>query len=130
MQGAVATAMQSDYPRLALRTRARRHQVSACHTPGCRHQAVRAERRRPAASQACSSPRRLKPVRVGCSGWNYRDWRGRLYPEGVPPARWLELYSRVFDTVEVNSTFYRLASQTAVRRWVEQTPEKFTFTVT
>ncbi len=50
----------------------------------------------------------MKPVRVGCSGWNYQDWRGRLYPEGVGTARWLGLYAESFDTVEINSTFYRL----------------------
>ncbi len=69
----------------------------------------------------------MKPVRVGCSGWNYQDWRGRLYPEGVGPARWLGLYAESFDTVEINSTFYRLASRDAARRWVEQTPENFLF---
>ena len=51
----------------------------------------------------------MKEVRVGCSGWMYDDWRGRLYPEGEPKRRWLELYAARFDTVEVNSTFYRLA---------------------
>ncbi len=50
-----------------------------------------------------------KPVRIGCSGWNYRDWRGAIYPEGLPARRWLERYAEVFDTVEVNATFYRLA---------------------
>ena len=44
----------------------------------------------------------MKPVRIGCSGWNYQDWRGRLYPQGVPQRRWLELYAERFDTVEVN----------------------------
>jgi uncharacterized protein YecE (DUF72 family) len=67
------------------------------------------------------------PVRVGCSGWNYRDWRGRLYPEGLGAARWLGRYAEVFDTVEVNSTFYRLASPKAVERWVDQTPPEFVF---
>jgi uncharacterized protein YecE (DUF72 family) len=71
----------------------------------------------------------LKPARVGCSGWNYQDWRGRFYPDGVPPSRWLEHYAQAFDTVEVNSTFYRLASRPAVQRWVEQTPDGFLFTV-
>ena len=71
----------------------------------------------------------MKPARVGCSGWNYKEWRRRFYPEGVPPSRWLEHYSRAFDTVEVNSTFYRLASEPAVKRWVEQTPDGFVFTV-
>ena len=67
------------------------------------------------------------PVRVGCSGWQYRDWRGELYPEGLGQARWLERYAEVFDTVEVNSTFYRLASKNAVERWVRQTPPDFVF---
>src|SRR6185312_15008563 len=60
-------------------------------------------------------------------GWQYRDWRGGLYPEGLGQARWLERYAEVFDTVEVNSTFYRLASKKAVERWVEQTPPVFLF---
>jgi uncharacterized protein YecE (DUF72 family) len=71
----------------------------------------------------------MKPVRIGCSGWNYPHWRERVYPRGVPPSRWLEHYARWFDTVEVNSTFYRLASRDAVATWVEQTPEDFVFAV-
>ncbi len=69
----------------------------------------------------------MRPVRIGCSGWNYDDWRGRLYPEGLGKPRWLERYAEVFDTVEVNSTFYRLASRNAVARWVDQTPPEFVF---
>jgi len=69
----------------------------------------------------------VRPVRVGCSGWNYDDWRGRLYPEGLGKARWLRRYAECFDTVEVNSTFYRLASRDAVARWVEDTPPGFVF---
>ena len=46
---------------------------------------------------------------------------------GVGPSRWLGRYAEVFDTVEVNSTFYRLASREGVKRWVEQTPEEFVF---
>jgi uncharacterized protein YecE (DUF72 family) len=69
----------------------------------------------------------VKPVRIGCSGWVYGDWRGRLYPEGLPQRRWLARYAEAFDTVEVNSTFYRLASPKGVDTWVEQTPEGFLF---
>jgi uncharacterized protein YecE (DUF72 family) len=69
----------------------------------------------------------MRPVRVGCSGWQYDSWRGRLYQEGLAKGRWLERYSQVFDTVEVNSTFYRLASSEAVARWVEETPPDFMF---
>ncbi len=71
----------------------------------------------------------MKPVHVGCSGWNYREWRGRFYPPAVPASRWLEHYARAFETVEVNSTFYRLASKAAVARWLEQTPPGFIFSV-
>jgi uncharacterized protein YecE (DUF72 family) len=67
------------------------------------------------------------PVHVGCSGWSYQDWRGRLYPEGLPTSRWLERYAEEFSTVEVNSTFYRLASPKGVERWLKQTPPGFLF---
>jgi uncharacterized protein YecE (DUF72 family) len=59
----------------------------------------------------------------------YDSWRGRLYPEKAPKRRWLELYAEAFDTVEVNSTFYRLARRPAVEGWVAQTPPGFLFTV-
>ncbi len=71
----------------------------------------------------------MKPVRIGCSGWMYDDWRGRLYPAREPKRRWLELYATHFDTVEVNNTFYRLARPEIVRGWVEQTPPGFLFAV-
>ncbi|HZB77969.1 MAG TPA: DUF72 domain-containing protein [Solirubrobacteraceae bacterium] len=70
-----------------------------------------------------------RPVHIGCSGWNYADWRGRVYPPGCPPRRWLAHYATRFDTVEVNSTFYRLARPDAVARWVADTPSDFVFTV-
>ena len=71
----------------------------------------------------------MKQVRIGCSGWNYDDWKGRLYPDGEPRRRWLELYAARFDTVEVNTTFYRLPSRDAVAGWVQQTPPQFEFAV-
>jgi uncharacterized protein YecE (DUF72 family) len=71
----------------------------------------------------------MNAVRIGCSGWNYDDWRGGVYPVGVPKRRCLSVYAERFDTVEVNSTFYRLASRRAVEGWVRDTPEDFTFSV-
>ena len=71
----------------------------------------------------------MKPVRIGCSGWNYGHWRERVYPKGCPPSRWLRFYAGLFDTVEVNTTFYRLPRRDAVARWVEQTPDDFCFAV-
>ena len=70
----------------------------------------------------------MKPIRIGCSGWNYQSWRGgEFYPPRMPASRWLEHYASVFDTVEVNSTFYRLAKRDAVAHWLEQTPPGFVF---
>ncbi len=68
-------------------------------------------------------------VRIGCSGWNYKDWRETVYPKGLPARRWLEHYATLFDTVEVNTTFYRLPTVSAVGGWVEQTPREFLFAV-
>jgi uncharacterized protein YecE (DUF72 family) len=71
----------------------------------------------------------VRPVRVGCSGWNYPHWRERVYPKGLPQRRWLEHYATLFDTVEVNNTFYRLPARAAVAGWVERAPAGFVFTV-
>ena len=69
-------------------------------------------------------------IRIGCSGWNYAHWRnGVFYPPRLPAARWLEHYAQLFDTVEVNATFYRLPKRSSVARWVEQTPPGFVFAV-
>jgi uncharacterized protein YecE (DUF72 family) len=70
-----------------------------------------------------------RPVRIGCSGWNYDHWRERVYPKGLAASRWLEHYATLFDTVEVNATFYRLPLRSSVARWVEQTPPDFVFAV-
>lgn len=71
----------------------------------------------------------MKPVRIGCSGWNYEDWRGPFYPQDEPRRRWLELYAQRFDTVEVNNTFYRLPKQETVAAWAESVPEGFLFAI-
>ena len=72
----------------------------------------------------------MRPVRIGCSGWNYGHWRnGVFYPPRLPPSRWLEHYAKHFDTVEVNATFYRLPTQKAVTGWVSGTPPGFLLTI-
>jgi uncharacterized protein YecE (DUF72 family) len=71
----------------------------------------------------------VEEVRIGCSGWNYAHWRERVYPKGLPPRRWLDHYSRLFDTVEINNTFYRLPNRSAVQSWVDESPPGFLFAV-
>lgn len=69
-------------------------------------------------------------MRVGCSGWSYDHWReGVFYPPRCPARRRLPFYAERFETVELNSTFYRLPRREAVARWVEQTPADFVFAV-
>jgi uncharacterized protein YecE (DUF72 family) len=68
-------------------------------------------------------------VRIGCSGWNYKHWRGIFYPKGLPPRRWLDRYASCFDTVEINSTFYRLPRRETVANWVAESPPGFLFAV-
>ena len=69
------------------------------------------------------------PVLVGTSGWQYRDWRGVLYPPGVPQRRWLEYYAERFPTVENDGTFYRLAQRTTFESWRDRTPAGFVMSV-
>jgi uncharacterized protein YecE (DUF72 family) len=72
---------------------------------------------------------RTPPPRVGCSGWNYRSWKGRFYPERLPAAQWLRFYAQHFDTVEVNNTFYRLPESPTFEAWRAQTPDGFLMAV-
>jgi len=67
--------------------------------------------------------------RVGCSGWNYKSWRGKFYPSLLPSKDWLGYYTSIFDTVEVNNTFYRLPEASTFACWKKQTPKGFLVTV-
>jgi len=68
-------------------------------------------------------------LHVGTSGWSYPSWRPRFYPAGRDPKTFLSYYSERFDTVELNTTGYRLPSEEQFVRWAEQTPPGFTFAV-
>jgi uncharacterized protein YecE (DUF72 family) len=68
-------------------------------------------------------------MRVGTSGWQYADWRGVLYPPGLPQRCWLERYSEVFDTVENNNAFYRLPKRETFEDWCRRTPDGFVMAV-
>ena len=68
-------------------------------------------------------------VRIGTSGWQYRDWAGAFYPPGTPMRRWFEHYATQFPTVEINATFYRLPRVTTVEQWRARAPAGFRFAV-
>lgn len=66
-------------------------------------------------------------IHAGCSGWSYEDWVGPFYPKEAKPKDYLGLYSSVFDSVEIDSTFYRIPNQFMVSQWKKNTPDNFTF---
>ena len=68
-------------------------------------------------------------VRIGTSGWDYPHWRERFYPEGLPQSRWLEYYAERFDTVELNSSFYRQPERATFERWRRAVPDDFVYAV-
>lgn len=68
-------------------------------------------------------------VRIGTSGWVYPHWREVFYPRGLPQDRWFGWYAQAFDTVEINSTFYRLPEESVFRHWRQEAPASFCFAV-
>ncbi|MBU7004587.1 MAG: DUF72 domain-containing protein, partial [Theionarchaea archaeon] len=62
-------------------------------------------------------------VRVGCSGWSYKDWVGPFYPEGTKPGAMLAEYTCHFDTVEINSTYYHPPGERQVQSWIKKVKE-------
>lgn len=74
-------------------------------------------------------------IRIGCQGWNYDDWTTKaggetvFYPRGTRSNEMLEIYARIFDTVEVDSTFYAIPASSTVENWYRKTPKDFTFSL-
>jgi len=66
-------------------------------------------------------------ILIGTSGWSYDEWRGKFYPPDLPKSRWLEYYAEIFQTVEINATFYRSFKETTYRKWYERSPQRFKF---
>ncbi|MBO8140185.1 MAG: DUF72 domain-containing protein [Thermosipho sp. (in: Bacteria)] len=66
---------------------------------------------------------------IGTSGWSYNHWIKIFYPENLEKNKWLNFYSKHFNTVEVNSTFYKLPYENIVKSWYKKTPENFFFAI-
>jgi uncharacterized protein YecE (DUF72 family) len=69
----------------------------------------------------------VSALRIGCSGWTYKDWKGPFYPPEVKDRERLEYYATQFDTAEINASFYRLPSESTVRGWAQRAPPGFVF---
>jgi len=72
----------------------------------------------------------MKPeVRIGISGWTYPPWRGVFYPPGLAQTKELSYASRQFNSIEINGTHYALQRPEVFRKWYDQTPKKFVFSI-
>jgi len=69
----------------------------------------------------------MSQLRIGCSGWSYKDWKGPFYPPKTPDAKRLEYYAGRFDTAEINASFYRLPSEAMVEGWARRAPAGFIY---
>ncbi len=65
---------------------------------------------------------------IGCSGWSYSSWQGPFYPRNIENSKWLRYYLKVFNYVEIDSSFYRIPNEFMVKNWFKRTPDNFRFT--
>ncbi len=68
-------------------------------------------------------------IRAGIGGWTFKPWRGTFYPPGLPQAQELAFASRALTTIEINGTFYRTQKPDTFRKWADETPDGFVFSV-
>jgi uncharacterized protein YecE (DUF72 family) len=76
-----------------------------------------------------TNTRRHAVPRIGISGWRYAGWRGKFYPKGLAQRRELEYASRIFNSIEINGSFYSLQLPSSYQRWYRETPKNFVFSV-
>ncbi len=67
------------------------------------------------------------PVYFGCPAWGCKEWVGKIYPPKTPAAKFLYHYSRQFNTIELNTTHYRIPTTAMIQNWKEATPSRFRF---
>ena len=68
-------------------------------------------------------------IHVGCSGWYYWHWKGRIYPVDVPSNQWFSIYEQNFKTVELNAPFYAWPTIATVKTWLRQADANFIYTI-
>lgn len=80
-------------------------------------------------NESCSHRQIMIQWRIGCSGYHYPEWRGIFYPLDVPKKNWFEFYTQHFNTIELNTTFYRFPRLEIMKGWYERAPADFSFSV-
>jgi uncharacterized protein YecE (DUF72 family) len=67
--------------------------------------------------------------KIGCSGYQYAEWKGIFYPDTLPKSKWFEFYCQHFNSIELNTTFYRFPRVEFLENWYNRAPDQFTFSV-
>jgi uncharacterized protein YecE (DUF72 family) len=67
--------------------------------------------------------------KIGCSGFYYREWKEQFYPKGLPQKDWFKYYCEHFNTIEINSSFYKMPTEKTLSKWYNDSPSDFVFTV-
>ena len=68
-------------------------------------------------------------IYIGTSGFSYHHWAEKFYPKGIKQSDWLTYYAKYFQSVEINSSFYRLPNENVLKSWYDKTPDDFIFSV-
>ncbi|MGI0524580.1 DUF72 domain-containing protein [Rhizobium giardinii] len=77
----------------------------------------------------CHSDEISGRIYIGCSGWYYWHWKGKLYPTDTPSNQWFQIYQANFQTVELNAPFYSWPTIAAVKTWLRQAKRSFVYTI-
>lgn len=67
--------------------------------------------------------------KIGCSGFYYREWKDFFYPQGLAQKDWFKFYCEQFNTIEINSSFYKMPTEKALAKWRSDSPDDFVFTM-
>ena len=81
----------------------------------------------PDISLLSKSPAKKLNIYYGCTAWSSKEWVGHWYPKGTKPSQFLEQYAKQFNTIELNTTHYRIPRTETVQNWYQSTPETFQF---
>jgi len=71
----------------------------------------------------------VSKIFIGCSGFHYKEWKEFFYPEKLPQSKWFEFYCEHFNTLELNSTFYKFPTEKSLANWHDTSPDDFKFSV-
>lgn len=74
-------------------------------------------------------PTHMRNWWIGCSGFHYKDWKDIFYPSGMAQSKWFEFYCQHFNSIELNTTFYRFPRPEALQKWHDRSPDNFRFSV-